>query len=99
MSEHPLVCLHESDWGEMKATMKNLFETFSRMESKICDHIHEGERPGGVRDRVSKVEWEVSEMKKRFWWSSIMGGVIGALIGSGSGDLVSMFIRWIMNIK
>ena len=95
MIEHPLVCLHENDWGEMKATMKNLFETFSRMENKICEHIHEGEKTGGTRDRVSHLEWEVIELKRRFWKSSIIGGIIGALVGSGSSEALTLLIRYI----
>jgi hypothetical protein len=97
METNHLVCLHEKDWGEVTITMLNVRESLNRIENKMCKHIDEGERPGGVRDRVNRIEWEVSEFKKRFWWSSIMGGLIGALIGSGSSDVIRIFINWFIS--
>lgn len=96
MNEH--TCLKEHEWGELSTTMKNIEKNLSEWVKRTELHINEGERPGGVRNRVDKLEWDVSELKKRFWWSAIVGGVIGALIGSGSGDLLRMFITWIMRL-
>lgn len=96
--DHPNVCLKEHQWGELTATLKSIEENLSSWVKRTEAHILEGERTGGVRDRVSKLEWEVSELKKRFWFSSIIGGVIGALVGSGSGDLLSIFLKWVMSI-
>mgnify|MGYP007070616734 CR=1 FL=1 len=39
------------------------------------------------------------ELKKRFWVSSLIGGIIGALIGSGSGEIIGIFAKWVMGIK
>ena len=87
------------DLATVKQTVLDMKNSFDDIKGRMVAHINEGERPGGVRDRLSKLEWEVSEFKKRFWWSSIMGGVIGALIGSGSSDVVINFLNWVMNIK
>lgn len=95
--DHPTVCLHENDWGKFMANIENLTKSFNNMEHKISSHIHEGEKPGGVRDRVAKLEWEISELKKRFWYSSAIGGVIGALVGSGSADILRSFLNWLMS--
>lgn len=76
--------------------IKRIDETLERIEKKICFHIEEGEKTGGFRDRVLKLEMDFKEMKNRFWASALIGGIIGALIGSGSGDVLRIFLGWIM---
>lgn len=85
-------CLHEQDWGKLWALMKT-----------HTDHVIEGDKVGGFRDRLLNVEIdnktlhvEICEIKRRFWFGSAIGGVIGALIGSGARDVVIMFLNWIM---
>jgi hypothetical protein len=75
------------------AVIKN---DMSYVRNKICKHVDEGEKEGGFRDRVLRLEIDVSELKKRFWLSSILGGIVGALIGSGSNDAIVALIKWIM---
>jgi hypothetical protein len=85
------------------AVIKN---DISYIKEKVCGHIREGEKEGGFRDRVVLLEERqkkvlneiIPELKRRFWFSSLIGGVLGALIGSGSGDIVGEFFKWIMNI-
>jgi hypothetical protein len=69
------------------------------IKDKVCKHIQEGEEKGGFRDRLLVVEREVCELKRRFWGSALVGGVLGALIGSGSRDIISTFVHWIMQVS
>jgi hypothetical protein len=85
MGEEHLACLKQEEWGKLWEIIK-LHST----------HVMEGDKSGGFRDRLLMVERDMVELKRRFWLSSILGGVIGALIGSGSNDVVVMLIKWIM---
>ena len=66
------------------------------IRSKVCRHVEDGEKEGGFRDRLLIAEREIAELKKRFWASSLIGGVIGALIGSGSKDVICLLVRWLI---
>ena len=83
MSDH--VCLKEQDWGKLWEIIKT-----------HSNHVIEGDKQGGFRDRLFKVELDVKSLKERFWQSALIGGVIGALIGSGSNDVIVMLIKWFM---
>lgn len=85
MSEHPSTCLHEQDWGKLWEIVKS-----------HNDHVTEGDQSGGFRDRLLRAEMDIKILRERFWYSSLIGGVIGALIGSGSKDILIMFINWLM---
>jgi len=76
-------CLKEKDWGSLWEILKNL-----------SSHVVEGDKPGGFRDRLLKVEIDVKTIKERFWQSALIGGVIGALIGSGSKDVIAFLVSW-----
>ena len=86
------VCLKQEDWGKLWALMKT-----------CTDHVIEGDKVNGFRDRLLNVEIdnksihnEMCELKRRFWWASAIGGVIGALLGSGSRDILLFFINWLV---
>jgi hypothetical protein len=95
---------HNEMLPECVQVIKRIDDTLDRIESRVCQHISEGEREGGFRDRIIKLEItvqeilsrEIKELKIRFWSSAIIGGLIGALLGSGSNDILAMFIKWIM---
>ena len=78
-------CLKEGDWGKLWEIIKTLSE-----------HCIEGDKVGGFRDRLLQVEVSVKVLKERFWQSALIGGVIGALVGSGSKDVLVIFINWFM---
>jgi len=82
--EH-LACLHEQDWGKLWELIK--------VHSL---HVLEGDKSGGFRERLMKTEIDIKTLRERFWGSSLIGGVIGALIGSGSKDIIVGFISWFM---
>ena len=83
MAEH-VDCLKEQDWGKLWEIIKT-----------HTSHVVEGDKQGGYRDRLFKVELDVKALKERFWQSALIGGVIGALIGSGSRDAITFLIRFI----
>lgn len=87
------------DTAMIKQTVSDLKTSFDEVRDRMVAHITEGEKQGGVRDRVSKLEWKVESIEARFWIPSIVGGVIGALIGSGSSSVILTFVNWIMHIK
>lgn len=78
-------CLKEQDWGKLWEIVKTL-----------SMHVTEGDKVGGFRDRLLKAEIDLKALKERFWQSALIGGVIGALIGSGSKDIIMTFISWFM---
>ena len=72
------------------ATIK---ETLQNIESKICNHVHDSDRPGGYRDRVVGLELsqnnlvkEISIIKSGYWKACIVSGVIGGLLGKLAPD-------------
>ena len=87
MNEH-IACLKEGEWGKLWQVIKDHSE-----------HVIEGDKQGGFRDRLLLVELDVKSLKERFWQSSLIGGVIGALIGSGSGQVITTLIKWFMGNK
>jgi len=70
--------------------------SFEEIKSRMVDHINEGERPGGIRERVFAIEKDISALKKAMWARVSVAGVIGGLIGAGSADAVIELIKWIM---
>jgi hypothetical protein len=84
MNEH-LACLKQEDWGKLWEIIKT-----------HSTHVLEGDGKGGYRDRLMKVEFDLKALKERFWQSSLIGGVIGALVGSGSKDIIVALINWLM---
>ena len=85
MTEHPVECLHENDWGKLWEIIKT-----------HTVHVIEGDKSGGFRDRLMKAEIDIKALKERFWQSSLIGGVIGALVGSGSKDVIVGLINWFL---
>ena len=77
-------CLHERDWGALWEVLK-----------AHTIHVAEGDKSGGFRDRLMRVEIDLKTLKERFWQSSLIGGVIGTLIGSGSRDVIGLLFKWL----
>lgn len=73
------------------ATIK---ETLQNIESKVCTHVYDGDRPGGYRDRVMILEQghnnltkEISAIKQGYWKACIVSGMIGGLLGKLAPDM------------
>jgi len=83
--EH-MECLKQGEWGKLWQIVKT-----------ISQHVEEGDKPTvGYRDRLLRAEIDIKALKERFWQSSLIGGVIGALIGSGSKDAIMALAKWLM---
>jgi len=85
-----------SDIAVIKADMavitndnKHIKDSVDRAFVQICSHIAEGEKVGGYRDRVLKLEQDVKNLKL---WVFIMG-ILGSIIGRYAPDLVGLFLR------
>ena len=66
------------------------------IKSKVCTHIEEGDKVGGFRDRLIIMEQEISALKKAMWARVGVAGMIGGLVGSGSVDILTIFLKWLM---
>lgn len=84
-------CIQESRITKLETG----FEYFIK---RTADHIAEGDKQGGFRDRVVILEQQVSALKKAEWTRVITAGVIGGLIGNLSPDLIRS-ILWLLGIK
>lgn len=99
---HPMHCLHEHEWGEIQQYIKNQEERsitttqfIQKVESAMMKHIDEGERAGGIRDRVKVVEIKVADIeniKRGVWKAGIIGGVIGSLFAQAAPEVMKLLI-------
>ena len=64
------------------------------IKDKVCNHVTEGEGPGGWRDRLVILEQEVRTLKSSIWKIGLTSGVIGALVGNATPEL----IKWIAGL-
>ena len=80
----------------LNETIKNLKFSFDEVKDKMCEHIHEGEKAGGVRERLTLLEIEVKALKTAIWWRVIVAGIIGGLIGSGSTEAIQQLVKYLM---
>jgi hypothetical protein len=83
--ENHTACLKEKEWGKLWEIIKT-----------HSNHVMEGDQKGGFRDRLLIAELNIKELKERFWQSALVGGIIGALVGSGSKDIIVLFVNWFM---
>jgi len=87
---------HECKQEERISKLESGFEYFIK---RTADHISEGDKVGGYRDRVLLLEQSVDALKKAMWIRVGVAGLIGGLIGSGSADALGVFLKWIMKIN
>lgn len=88
----PEICDHHVQLASDIAVIKN---SLTKVETKICKHIDEGECQGGFRDRLIILEQEVSALKKAEWFRLITAGLIGGLMGNIAPEVVVTLVRWI----
>lgn len=67
--------------------------SFDEVKERICNHIDEGEKSGGFRDRLLVIEEAVSVLKKSYWKTAITCGIIGGLLGKVSPDIFNFLVK------
>ena len=82
-------CLKEKEWGELQSDLRYIKEN-------TCRHIQEGEGVGGWRDRLLVVEQETSTLKKSYWKTCVVAGIIGGLVGNISPEIFNFFVRFVL---
>ena len=79
-------CRMKGEWGSLREKVK----VFDR-------HVAEGDKEGGFRDRVARMEMQIQVVTgwgKWFFITSFVGGFIGGVIGKASPD----FFDWIVKV-
>jgi hypothetical protein len=85
-----------TDLATIKQVTNDMHASFQEVKLRFIGHIQEGERPGGIRERVLILEREVSALKKAMWFRCIVSGLIGGLVGSGAADAISLIVKILM---
>jgi hypothetical protein len=85
---------HTQVLPECEERSKNIFNALSRIENKICSHIREGETPKtGFRDRLIVLEQTVDTLKKSYWKTALVAGLVGGLLGKLTPEVFNFLIR------
>ncbi len=63
------------------------------IRDKVCNHVTEGEGPGGWRDRLVILEQEVRLLKSSIWKIGLGSGVIGALVGNAAPEVIKLVAK------
>lgn len=96
-NEHGLMC---GKMGSMEAKIDGLKESVDRAVHGIETHIHEADKPGGIRERVLLLESAIgiqqeaiSTIKKSYWKVGIAYSIVGGLIARLAPDVLWYFIQ------
>jgi len=65
------------------------------IKDKVCNHVTEGEGPGGWRDRLVILEQEVRTIKSSIWKIGLASGMIGALLGDAAPEVIKWITRFL----
>jgi len=78
---------------KIEQNLSNFKKTFDEVKDRFVNHINEGERPGGMRERVIIMEQTISAIRQGYWKTAVVAGIIGGLLGKISPDIFNWFIR------
>jgi hypothetical protein len=85
--------------------VKDMKESFEGVKAKIVAHIQEGEKVGGVRDRLLLAEKnleilrqealdvlnkKIANLEKNIWKGYLFAGFLGAMLGHLTPDVFTM---------
>jgi hypothetical protein len=91
-------CIQEQRISKLEA----IFDYFVK---RTTDHITEGEKQGGHRDRLTLAEQniqqtkkEISTIKKGYWKVCIVSGILGGLIARATPDVLIPLFNFIMKV-
>lgn len=85
-----------SDIAVIKTDVSYIKKYIESQDARIAKHIDEGEKQGGFRDRLITLEQQMDNFKKAMWIRVGVAGILGGLIGSGSADVIALFLKWVM---
>lgn len=85
-----------SDIATIKSDVTYIRETLDKQDARMTKHVDEGDKVGGFRDRLIILEQEIAALKKAMWVRVGVAGAVGGLIGSGSTEAITLFLRWVM---
>lgn len=95
-------CEHHMQFASDMAVMKN---DLHYIRSKVCQHVDDGEKEGGFRDRLLLAEKEIMSLRSEIkaiargrWIIGFVSGTVSTLIATGSRDVLLVFIKWIMGM-
>ena len=71
------------------------WRNFENLRKQVEKHVEESV---AVRDRLKTVELRVILLEKQVLRNAIIGGLIGALIGSGAAPTVTNLIEFIIKV-
>lgn len=94
-----------SSQAKTEATLEYYAKTYEAFLKRIEEHIHEGEKTGGVRDRLATAEHnlesirtEVSAIKQGYWKVGLGSGIVGALIGHLTPSAIVALVKFITGV-
>jgi hypothetical protein len=91
----------------LNTTLLLLNRTLETLERRMLAHVDEGERPGGHRDRLLRLETEHEQVKddiksnttriralrSELWKVAFIGGVIGGVVGKFATEMIDSVIK------
>ena len=80
------------------------FDGFADFKRAVWTHIDEGERPGGMRDKIKDIEHshilcskttneKISRIEKNMWKTAVVAGLVVGLTFKGVPELLQLFLR------
>ena len=96
--------------GTLNTTLLLLNRTLEALERRMLAHVEEGERPGGHRDRLLKLETEHEQVKDdiksnttrvrtvrgELWKVAFLGGVVGGAVGKFATELIDAVLKLVV---
>lgn len=81
---------------KIEVIIDNLTKNFNEVKERMVTHIVEGEKPGGIRERVHDLELLVKRVQTEMWKVAIVSAFIGSLVGQLTPDVVRFIINLFM---
>ena len=84
-------CIQEQRISKLEASLEYFIK-------RTGDHIYEGEKSGGHRDRLLLLEQAVDALKKAQWLRGIVSGLIGGFIARAAPDMLAELFKFIAKV-